>query len=98
MAAPAATAPLQLDPKYDDYDFPTVAPVPAPGHPGHLTAEQQAQVSQLRLMLESQGYTDRLDTLTLVRRARLANHGSIGDGGWQFVTGRSWLTWDCLAG
>ncbi|KAI6365699.1 cytosolic factor, phosphatidylinositol/phosphatidylcholine transfer protein [Pyricularia grisea] len=70
MAAPAAPAPLQLDPKYDDYDFPTVAPVPAPGHPGHLTAEQQAQVSQLRLMLESQGYTDRLDTLTLLRFLR----------------------------
>lgn len=72
MAAAAETTPvpLELDPKYDDYDFPTVAPVAANGHPGHLTAAQQAQVSQLRMMLESQGYTDRLDTLTLLRFLR----------------------------
>lgn len=70
MAAPApptADAPgMKLDPKYDDYDFPVVTPDPQPGHPGHLTSEQQAQVDQLRLMLESEGYTQRLDTITLV--------------------------------
>lgn len=59
--------PLELDPKYDDYDYPTSAPVPANGHPGYLTAQQQAQVHQLRLLLEAEGYTKRLDTLTLVR-------------------------------
>ena len=58
---------MELDPKYDDYDFPTKAPVEAPGHPGHLKPEEQAQVNQLRLMLESEGFTKRLDTLTLVR-------------------------------
>lgn len=57
---------MELDPKYDDYDYPTTAPVAQEGHPGHLTPQQQAQVSQLRLMLESEGYTKRLDTLTLV--------------------------------
>ena len=73
MAAAAKEAPkggpkdgMELDPKYDDYDFPVVAPVFQNGHPGHLTAAQQAQVHQLRLMLEAQGYTKRLDTLTLV--------------------------------
>lgn len=72
MAAATETkpVPLELDPKYDDYDFPTVAPDAAPGHPGHLTETQQAQVSQLRMMLEAQGYTDRLDTLTMVWNMR----------------------------
>jgi len=60
-----ATA-MELDPKYDDYDFPTTSPVAQSGHPGHLTPEQQAQVHQLRLLLESEGFTKRLDTLTLV--------------------------------
>lgn len=57
---------MELDPKYDDYDFPTKAPVEAPGHPGYLKPEEQAQLHQLRLMLEAEGYTKRLDTLTLV--------------------------------
>lgn len=57
---------MDLDPKYDDYDFPTKAPVEAPGHPGHLKPEEQAQVHQLRLLLEAEGFTKRLDTLTLV--------------------------------
>ncbi|CAI4220029.1 unnamed protein product [Parascedosporium putredinis] len=66
---------MELDPKYDDYDFPTVAPVAAPGHPGHLKPEEQAQVHQLRMLLEAAGYTKRLDTLTLLRflRARKFN-------------------------
>ena len=62
-----STSNMELDPKYDDYDFPTTSAVDQPGHPGHLTSEQQAQVHQLRLLLESEGYTQRLDTLTLVR-------------------------------
>lgn len=65
MAA-APTHELKLDPKYDNYDYPTVAPVPQNGHPGHTTPEQDAQVSQLRMMLEQEGYTKNLDTLTLV--------------------------------
>ncbi|ETS85252.1 Sec14 cytosolic factor [Pestalotiopsis fici W106-1] len=67
MAAPGT---MQLDPKYDDYDFPTTAPEAQSGHPGHLSEEQQAQVVQLRLMLEQEGYTQRLDTLTLLRFLR----------------------------
>ncbi|PHH52782.1 Sec14 cytosolic factor [Ceratocystis fimbriata CBS 114723] len=71
MAAPApVAAPLKLDPKYDDYEFPTVAAEPQPGHPGYLTPEQQAQVEQLRLLLEAEGFTSRLDTLTLLRFLR----------------------------
>jgi hypothetical protein len=62
---------LELDPKYDDYDYPTTAPVPQNGHPGYLTPQQQAQVHQLRLLLEAEGYTERLDTLTLVWQALL---------------------------
>jgi len=66
---------VPLDPKYDDYDFPTTAPEVKSGHPGHTTPEQDAQVFQLRSMLEAMGYTDRLDTLTMLRflRARKFN-------------------------
>lgn len=64
-----------FDPKYDHYDFPTTAPEARPGHPGHTTEEQDAKVFQLRTMLEQEGYTDRLDTLSLLRflRARKFN-------------------------
>ncbi|KAI0382430.1 CRAL-TRIO domain-containing protein [Hypomontagnella monticulosa] len=61
---------MELDPKYDHYDYPTTAPVAKSGHPGHLNEAQQAQVHQLRMMLESEGYTKRLDTLTLLRFLR----------------------------
>lgn len=57
---------MELEPKYDDYDYPITAPEPRDGHPGYLTEQQQAQVHQLRLMLEAQGFKERLDTLTLV--------------------------------
>lgn len=67
MAAPTNSAGLDLDPKYDDYDFPVVAPVKQDGHPGHLTSEQAEKVKTLRATLEGKGYTERLDTLTLVR-------------------------------
>lgn len=66
MAAPTEAKQLNLDPKYDDYDYPTTAPTPQNGHPGHTTPEQDAQVQQLRMMLEQAGYTKNLDTLTLV--------------------------------
>lgn len=67
MAAPTNAGGMDLDPKYDNYDFPVVAPVKADGHPGHLTTEQAEKVKQLRSSLEGKGYSDRLDTLTLVR-------------------------------
>lgn len=73
MAVP--TTPLPIDPKYDHYDFPTTAPDPQSGHPGHTTPEQDALVALLRGQLEQLGYKDRLDTLTLLRflRARKFN-------------------------
>ncbi|KFZ16625.1 hypothetical protein V501_02128 [Pseudogymnoascus sp. VKM F-4519 (FW-2642)] len=70
MAAPAEIVPLKTDPKYDDYDFPTVSATNQPGHAGHLTPEQEAQVHQLRMSLEQKGFTERLDTLTLLRFLR----------------------------
>ena len=60
---------MELDPKYDHYDFPTTSPEVQTGHPGHTTPEQNAQVFQLRSQLEQAGYTERLDTLTMVRYA-----------------------------
>ncbi|OJJ51444.1 hypothetical protein ASPZODRAFT_56802 [Penicilliopsis zonata CBS 506.65] len=73
----AATAEKQapFDPKFDDYDFPTTAPESKPGHPGHTTSEQDEKVAQLRSELEQLGYTERLDTLTMLRflRARKFN-------------------------
>lgn len=57
---------LELDPKYDNYDYPTTSATPQSGHPGYTTAEQDAKVHQLRMMLEQGGYKERLDTLTLV--------------------------------
>jgi CRAL/TRIO, N-terminal domain len=64
-----------FDPKYDDYDFPTTSPEARAGHPGHTTEEQDAKIFQLRSLLEQEGYTERLDTLTLLRflRARKFN-------------------------
>lgn len=61
---------LPTDPKYDQYDFPTTAPEPQSGHPGHTTPEQDAKVYQLRTMLEQEGFTERLDTLTMLRFLR----------------------------
>ncbi|KAI2793208.1 Sec14 cytosolic factor [Penicillium oxalicum] len=69
MAAPTEQK-LPTDPKYDHYDFPTIAAEPQDGHPGHTTPEQDAKVHQLRTMLEQQGFTERLDTLTLLRFLR----------------------------
>ena len=61
---------MDLDPKYDDYDFPTTAPETQSGHPGHTTKEQDAKVHQLRTMLEQADYKERLDTLSMLRFLR----------------------------
>ncbi|KAI0814167.1 CRAL-TRIO domain-containing protein [Xylaria sp. FL0064] len=61
---------LELDPKYDDYDYPTTVSEPRAGHPGYLTPTIEAQIHQLRMMLESEGFTGSLDTLTLLRFLR----------------------------
>lgn len=70
--ATATEQQLPTDPKYDQYDFPTTAPGQAAGsgHPGHTTPEQDAKVHQLRELLEKEGFTERLDTLTLLRFLR----------------------------
>lgn len=57
---------LKTDPKYDDYDYPTMSPGAGSGHPGHTTPEQDAQLVVLRSQLEQAGYTERLDTLSMV--------------------------------
>jgi hypothetical protein len=57
---------MDLDKKYDNYEFPVTAAEPQDGHAGYLSEQQIAQVHQLRMMLEAEGYTQRLDTLTLV--------------------------------
>ena len=66
---------MELDPKYDHYDFPTTSPESKSGHPGHTTKEQDAAVQSLRGQLEQQGIKDELDTLTMLRflRARKFN-------------------------
>ncbi|KAI4207979.1 MAG: hypothetical protein LQ346_000316 [Caloplaca aetnensis] len=71
MSAPQ----LKSDSKYDDYDYPTTSPTVQSGHPGHTTPEQDAQVHQLRMQLEQAGYSERLDTLSMLRflRARKFN-------------------------
>ncbi|KAI0506535.1 CRAL-TRIO domain-containing protein [Xylaria bambusicola] len=71
-AAPKKPEPteLELDPKYDHYDFPTTSIEEREGHPGFVTPTQQAQVHQLRMMLESENFKGKLDTLTLLRFLR----------------------------
>ena len=63
---PAERHEPKLDATYDSYDFPIIAPAPQNGHPGFTTEMQEAQVNQLRMMLEQDGFKERLDTLTLV--------------------------------
>ncbi|KAE8341112.1 hypothetical protein BDV24DRAFT_58099 [Aspergillus arachidicola] len=81
MAAPSS--------KYDNYDFPTTAPVAQPGHPGHTTPEQDAKVEQLRSELEQLGYTERLDTLTLLRFLR-ARKFDVANAKTMFVECEKW--------
>lgn len=57
---------IKSNSKYDDYDYPITAPEVKSGHSGHTTPEQDAQVFQLRTQLEQAGYTERLDTLSMV--------------------------------
>lgn len=72
LAMAAENPHIELDAKYDHYDFPTTSSREQNGHPGHTTPEQDAQIFQLRMMLEAAGYKERLDTLTLVwTRARV---------------------------
>ncbi|KAI0015824.1 Sec14 cytosolic factor [Xylariomycetidae sp. FL0641] len=61
---------MKLEPKYDNFEFPTTSVDTRSGTPGHLDAGQQAQVDQLRMMLEGEGFTSGLDTLTLLRFLR----------------------------
>jgi len=70
---------MDLDPKYDDYDFPYTAAEKQDGHPGFLTELQIAQVHQLRMMLEAEGYTERLDTLTMVMEIPAPRPPSLDD-------------------
>ncbi|KAF2969300.1 hypothetical protein GQX73_g4282 [Xylaria multiplex] len=69
-AATKSESNVELDPKYDHYDFPTTSIESREGYSGHLNAAQQAQVHQLRMMLESEGFAGQLDTLTLLRFLR----------------------------
>ena len=69
----------QLDPKYDDYDYPTTSPEGGSGHPGHTTPQQDAQVHQLRMSLEQLGYKERLDTLSMVCQIQCPGFASIHD-------------------
>ncbi|ELR03805.1 hypothetical protein GMDG_01334 [Pseudogymnoascus destructans 20631-21] len=89
MAAPPEIVPLKTDPKYDDYDFPTVSATNQPGHAGHLTPQQEAQVYQLRMSLEQKGFTERLDTLTLLRFLR-ARKFDVALAELMFVNSEAW--------
>ncbi|KAI1259612.1 CRAL-TRIO domain-containing protein [Xylariaceae sp. FL1019] len=61
---------MELDPKYDHFEFPLTSVEARDGHPGHITEIQQAQVFQLRSQLEAEGFSQHLDTLTLLRFLR----------------------------
>ncbi|KAL3475016.1 CRAL-TRIO domain-containing protein [Aspergillus californicus] len=85
-AAPSQTAPPS---KYDDYDYPTTAPEAKAGHPGHTTPEQDAKVDQFRSELEKEGYTERLDTHTLLRFLR-ARKFDVAASKAMFVASEEW--------
>jgi hypothetical protein len=57
---------MATDPKYDNFDYPATNPESGVGHPGHTTPEQDEKVVQMRKELEAEGFTERLDTHTLV--------------------------------
>ncbi|KAI5816607.1 putative phosphatidylinositol transporter [Pyronema omphalodes] len=61
---------MAVDSKYDVFTYPTTNPESGAGHPGHTTPEQDELVAQLRKELEADGFTERLDTLTLLRFLR----------------------------
>ncbi|EPS43446.1 hypothetical protein H072_2574 [Dactylellina haptotyla CBS 200.50] len=58
--------------KYDNYNFPSIHPDDdvAEGHPGGTKPSHDAMVFQLRTLLEQDGYTERLDTNTMLRYLR----------------------------
>ncbi|KAL6412684.1 SEC14 cytosolic factor [Ilyonectria robusta] len=80
---------MDLNPKYDDYYFPVKAAEEQTGHAGYLTEGQIAQLHQLRMMLEAEGFTDRLDTLTLLRFLR-ARKWVVEDSKKMFVDTEDW--------
>ncbi|KAI9901288.1 hypothetical protein N3K66_003105 [Trichothecium roseum] len=82
---------MDINEKYDDYDFPYKAAEPQSGHAGHLTDEQIAQVHQLRTELETEGYSKRLDTLTLLRFLR-ARKFDVSLAKKMFVESEEWRT------
>lgn len=57
---------MELDSQHDQYGYPTADPEACEGHIGHLTSAQQTKLQDLRSALVDEGYTTRLDTLTLV--------------------------------
>lgn len=57
---------MEPDSQYDHYEYPATDPEAPEGHIGHLTSEQHARLQDLRSALVQDGYTSRLDTLTLV--------------------------------
>ncbi len=60
---------MELDPKHDDYDFLDHRTRRSERAPGTSNRAAAGSVSyQLRLMLEAEGFTKRLDTLTLLRK------------------------------
>ncbi|KAI0973743.1 CRAL-TRIO domain-containing protein [Xylaria arbuscula] len=69
-AAPPEPRELELHPNYDHFDFPASSIEARTGHPGWLTPDQQAQVHQLRMMLEAENFKGPLDSLTLLRFLR----------------------------
>ncbi|KAH7419484.1 CRAL-TRIO domain-containing protein [Cadophora sp. MPI-SDFR-AT-0126] len=70
MTSPPRNSKVDSIGKYDHYDFPTTALTNQTGHAGHTTPEQDAKVHQLRMKLGGNGYSVRLDTLTLLRFLR----------------------------
>ncbi|KAI1331588.1 CRAL-TRIO domain-containing protein [Xylariaceae sp. FL0255] len=70
MAGAKAESNMELDPKYDNFNFPITAVENRSGYSGHLNASQQAQISQLRMMLEAAGCKQHLDSLTMLRFLR----------------------------
>lgn len=74
----------ELDEKYDNFAkvHPTVVPISDPklaekGYSGHLNEMQKAQLFQLRSVLEADGYTKELDTLTMVCDSRSATRAML---------------------
>jgi len=61
---------MATHPKYDNFTIPITNADSGSGHPGHTTPEQDEKVEQLRVELEAESCTERLDTLTMLRFLR----------------------------